>query len=206
MPDAPPPAFPIGWASPALAIQSLRQIPRPILLSLVPAGHPPIVIDLRDLTYDWDVPIERFPIDPGEVLIGTHALDGDARPLSRRARDLDPLLWMIGLHSFPDALAAWLRPGDKFRLKRWPDFDTIPITPEQVHIVKTTAKALMTAEKLAQKAAVEVNAARSVVNALSLMGALRRLESRTAAPALPPASAGYEPIVKIGRHSTRRGG
>jgi hypothetical protein len=202
----PPPAFPEGWSGPAMAIQAVRQIPRPILVSLVPSALPPIVIDLRYLTYDWDAPLTSFPVDPGPVQVGTHFLDEDPRELSARAAGVDPLLWLIGLHAFGGARASWLRAGDRFKLKWWPDLDVMPHTPEQARVVKALAGGLMTVEKLAQKAKVDAAVAHDVVNALSLMSALRRVEGPGAAPALPPMSAGFEPIVKLGRHSTRRGG
>jgi hypothetical protein len=189
-----------------MAIQAVRQIPRPILVSLVPAELPPIVIDLRYLKYDWALSIERFPLSPGYVEIGTHYLDEDPRELSARARGVDPLLWMIGLHAFAGSRASWLRPGDKYKLKWWPDLDVMPHTPEQAKVVKTLAGGLMTVEKLAAKAKVPVDVAQDVVNALSLLHALRRVEGAGAAPALPPASADFQPVVRIGRHSTRRGG
>lgn len=202
----PPPAFPEGWTGAAMAIQAVRQLARPILVSLVPPNLPPIVIDLRYLTYDWDVPISRFPKDPGPVQVGTHFLDDDPREISSRAVDVDPLLWMIGLHAFAGERASWLRAGDKYRLKRWPDFALVPCTPDQQRVVKTLAQGLMTAEKAAQKAKVTESIAHDVVNALSLMGALRRIDGPGAAPMLPPSTADFQPIVKIGRHSTRRGG
>lgn len=203
---APPPSFPEGWAGPAMAIQAVRQIPRPILVSLVPSGLPPIVIDLRYLTYDWDAPIAAFPADPGPVQVGTHYLDEDPRELSQRATGVDPLLWLIGLNAFAGARASWLRAGDRFKLKWWPDLDVMPHTPEQARVVKTLAGGLMTVEKLAQKAKADAGVAHDVVNALSLMAALRRVDGPGAAPSLPPMSADFQPIVKIGRHSTRRGG
>ena len=202
----PPPAFPEGWSGPAMAIQAVRHIPRPILVSLVPSGLPPIVIDLRYLTYDWDVPLASFPADPGIVQVGTHFLDEDPRELSARATGVDPLLWLIGLHAFTGERASWLRPGDRFKLRWWPDLDVMPHTSEHARVVKTLAGGLMTVEKLAQKAKVDEPLAQAVVNALSLMAALRRVEGPGAAPALPPMSADFQPIVKVGRHSTRRGG
>jgi hypothetical protein len=202
----PPPAFPEGWAGPAMAIQAVRQIPRPILVSLVPAELPPIVIDLRYLTYDWDAPITAFPADPGTVQVGTHYLDEDPRELSARATGVDPLLWLIGIHAFPGVRASWLRPGDRYKLKWWPDLDVMRHTPEQARVVRTLAGGLMTVEKLAQKAKVDEAVAHDVVNALSLMAALRRIDGPGGAPMLPPMSAEFQPVVKIGRHSTRRGG
>jgi hypothetical protein len=201
-----PPAFPRGWAGAAMAIQAVRQIPRPILVSLVPTGLPPIVIDLRYMTYDWDLPMARFPTDPGAVEVGTHYLEDDTRELSARALDVDPVLWMIGLNGFRGERASWLRPGDKYRLKRWPDLGLMPHTAEQQRVVKTLAQGLMTVEKAAQKAKVHEGIAHDVANALSLMGAVRRIDGPNAAPAFPPMSAGFEPIEKVGRHSTRRGG
>ena len=73
-----------------MAIQAVRQIPRPILVSLIPSGLPPIVIDLRYQTYDWDVPLSAFPANPGPVRVGTHYLDEDPRELSPRATGVDP--------------------------------------------------------------------------------------------------------------------
>lgn len=206
MPAPPPPVLPEGWASPAMAIQAVRQIPRPILVSLQPSALPPIVIDLRYQTYDWDLPLTSFPANPGQVWVGTHYLDEDPRELSPRATGVDPLLWMIGLHAFAGTRASWLRSGDRVKLKWWPDLDVMPHSPEQARVVKTLAGGLMTVETLARKAKVDEPTAHDVVNALSLMAALRRIDGPGAAPTLPPMSADFQPIVKIGRHSTRRGG
>jgi hypothetical protein len=189
-----------------MALQSLRQIPRPILLSLVPQGLPPIVIDLRDLTYDWDLTLEQFPVSPGVVLVGTYALEGDDRSLSRRSLSVEPLLWMIGLNAFGGGRASWLRSGERYRLKRWPDLSLLPHTPEQLRAIKTVAKGLMTVEKLSAKAGVDLRTAHQVINALSLMALLRRIESRSGAPMMPPVPPEFEAPVRIGRHSTRRGG
>jgi hypothetical protein len=188
-----------------MAVHSIRQIPKPILVSLVPSGYGPIVIDFRDHTYAWDTPIEDFPVDPERVDISTHPLDIEAPPLARHARGVDPLLWMIGLNAFPHGRAWWLRAGEKYRLKRWPDFETLPHTPEQVVLVKTLAKGLMTVEKLARLAGADLLAAQHVVNALSLMAVLRRIEAPNGAPSLPPTTPEFEPPTGRRRHRARRG-
>ncbi|MEO8093328.1 MAG: hypothetical protein ABI632_00215 [Pseudolysinimonas sp.] len=145
-------------------------------------------------------------MDVAEIGIGTHALDSEAPPLARHVEPLDPLLWLIGLNAtFADHRAHWLRAGDKYRLKRWPDFDICPHTPEQRTLVKTAARSLMTVEKLAKLARTSEVAAHSVVNALSLMAALHRIEPSNAASALPPASPDFQPRENVGRHSARRG-
>lgn len=202
----PPPPGADGWAGAATAIHALRQIPRPILISLTPRGFSSIAIDPRTNEFVWDVPLAEFPVDPGSVTVGTYPIEGDAPGLGGKRLGIDPLLWMIGLHAFPGKPASWLRPGDKFRLRWWPDFDFIPHTPMQKHIIKTSAKAMVTVEKLATSAKVELAEAQQVINGLSLMGALRRLESPRGSPTLPPVTAEYEaPDRKSGRH-VRRGG
>jgi hypothetical protein len=202
----PPPPFASGWSGAATAVHAIRQFPRAILVSLTPIGHGPMVIDFRDHTYLWNTPIEQFPLDPERVDMVTQALGAEAPPLARHALPVDPLLWMIGLHSFAGGRASWLRAGEKYRLKRWPDFGTLPHTPEQATLVKTLARGLMTVEKLAKLAGTEVVAAQRVVNALSLMSALRRIESPSGAPMLPPVPPEFEPADGRGRHRARRGG
>ena len=205
METPPPPAFPSGWAGAAMAIQAVRGIPERILVSIVPGDLPGIVLDLRDLRYDWDLPLTEFPRHPGPIEVGTHYLADDPRELSPRAVGMDVLLWLIGLHAFDGGRATWLRAGDRYRLKWRPELDEF-ITPEQSRVVRALTGGLATVDKLAARAKVEPGTAHDVVNALSLMNALRRVEAKGAAPSLPPMSAEFEPIVKIGRHSTRRGG
>lgn len=202
----PPPAFPEGWLGPAMAIQAVRGIPRRILVSVVLAELPPLVIDVHNLAFDWELPLDAFPANPGPVEVGTHHLGDDDRPISPRAQGSDPLLWLIGLHAFDGARASWLRAGDKYRLKWAPDLDELRCNPEQSRMVRALMGGLATVEKLAGRAKVDVSTAHDVVNALSLMNALRRVDGPGAAPSLPPMSADYVPVAKIGRHSTRRGG
>jgi len=204
----PPPPLPSasGWSGAATAINALRQIPRPILLSLLPSAHSPIIIDLRDLTFDWGTPLEQFPTQPDAVSVATYALKDDPRSLARTAVGIDPLMWLIGLNSFDGTSASWLRPGDKFRLKRWPDFELLLHTPEQASIIKTLAKSLMTVEKLAKLSGCDPRECQRVVNALSLMSAMHRIEARNAAPTQPPRTAQFDtPTRGRGRH-VRRGG
>jgi len=203
-PPAPPPAS--GWSGAATAVNALRQIARPILLSLLPTGHSPIIIDLRDLTFDWGTPLEHFPTQPDTVSVATYSLENDSRSLSRTAVGIDPLLWLIGLNSFDGTTASWLRPADKFRLKRWPDFELLLHTPEQANIIKTLAKSLMTVEKLAKLSGCDPRECQRVINALSLMSAMHRIEARNAAPTQPPRTAQFDtPTRGRGRH-VRRGG
>jgi hypothetical protein len=189
-----------------MAVRAVQQIPRPMLIGLTPSGHDTIAIDPRYHLFVWSTPLDRFPRDPGEVQIATYPLAPDAPSLAGRTLGLDPLLWLIGLHAFDGARAPWLRAGDKYRLRRWPDFDVLPATPEEERVVRTNVKSLMRTDKLATRADVDPRVAQSVINALSLMGALRRVEGAQGAPALPPPSGAYDlPDRPAGRH-VKRGG
>ncbi len=200
----PPPSSP-GWGTAATAIHGLQQIARPVLMSITPDGHGSIAIDLRHQAYVWSTPLSEFPTDPADVILGTYPIDGEAPGLAGDTRGIDPLLWMIGLHAFPGSRASWLRDGDKYRLKWWPDLDLLPATDNQLRTVKTLVKSLMTVEKLAQLTKLSVDEVQPVVNALSLMGALRRIEGKGGSPVLPPMAdvVRAQPDRVRGRHVKR---
>ncbi|MDH6181477.1 hypothetical protein M2152_001659 [Microbacteriaceae bacterium SG_E_30_P1] len=205
--STPPPPTSPGWAGAATAIHGLQQIARPMLMSLSPADFGTIAIDLRHQEYVWSVPLDQFPAEPSDVAVATYPIAGDDPGLAGPTLGLDPLLWLIGLHAFRGGRASWLRPGDKYRLKWWPELDLLTATDDQLHIVKTLAQALMTVEKTAQRARRPVEEVQQVVNALSLMSALRRIEGKGGSPVLPPMAGVVEaqPTRIRGRH-VRRGG
>lgn len=202
----PPPSSP-GWGAAATAIHSIQQIPRPILVSLSPRGFPSIAIDLRHQEYVWAAPLEEFPEHPDDVIIGTYPIEPDSPRLAGDTRGVDALLWLIGSHAYPGQRASWLRPGDKYRLKWWPDLDVLPASPEQVRIIKASVKGLMTVEKLAVVAKCDIDTAQSVINGLSLMGALRRLEGKGGSPTQPMPQGVYDlPDSQRGGRHVKRGG
>lgn len=189
-----PPPLP-GWTAAAMAIHAMWRMPAPMVISLQPTGFSALDIDLRGYVYRWGDSIDDLPERPESVAISTWAID-DAEPAfagddfrHRKAfegDDLDPVLWLIGTRAFDGHRATWLRAGDTYRLYRWPYFDDLPITAEQKRIVSTSAKGFMTVEKLAARAKVDEQAAQRVINALSLMGLLRRNAAKDAAPLVPP--------------------
>lgn len=179
-----------------MAIHAARRMPSAMLVSLQPEGLEPMLIDLRGYVYRWSLTLDELPLSPSSVAIGTTALE-EAAPAFAGAdysyvrpafagRPLEELLWLIGTRAFDGGRASWLRAGDRYRLYRWPEFEKLSITDEQQHIVKVCARGFMVVEKLAAKAKVEVDAAQRVINALSLMGLLRRHPAANAAPDAPP--------------------
>ncbi|MEQ1735223.1 MAG: hypothetical protein ABL886_02180 [Rhodoglobus sp.] len=170
-----------------MAVHSVRQIERPVLVALRVPEHAPIWIDLRSNTYVWDAELEMLPLEPEMVQLRTRAIESEDPGVEGEARSLDPLLWIVGLNAFPGR-ATWLRAGDRYRLKVRPDFDALTISPDEVKLVKALAHGLTTVEKLAHKCGLSNSRAQRVVNALSLMDVLRRVEAPDAAPMLPPMS------------------
>lgn len=194
-PSAPPTA-PVGWSGAAMALNAVRRMPSAMIVSLRADALDPMLIDMRGYVYQWSVPLEQFPMSPTSVVIGTRAIDepapafaevdyGYTRP-AFAGDPLDALLWLIGTHAFDGTRASWLRSGDRYRLYRWPELEKLPITDEQVRIVKTSARGFMTVDTLAAKSGVDLEAAQRVVNALSLMALLRRHPAAHAAPDAPP--------------------
>lgn len=187
-PSAPPPPPQVapGWGPPATAVQAFRRLEQPVALLLQPAGMPPAVLDLTRHEYVWAHPLTAFPADPGPVLVATQPITPQTpSPIRGAGDDLDALLWLIGLHAFPGSRAPWLGADEKFRLRRWPYFEALVHTDEQARIVKALARGFMTVPKAAAVAKADPAAAQQVVNALSLMTALRRTGHEPSAPSAP---------------------
>lgn len=176
----------IGWASAATAIHSVRRIPTPVLLRLDVVGHGSIAVDFRHHAFHWETPLERFPEDPGAVLVETHPTTADApAPFDLPGRDLDGLLWLVGQHAFRDRAASWLWGDDRYRLTRWPNLAELPISLEQVRMTAMLGNVAATPAELADAVGVPVGEAQRLINAYSLMGILRSAPAEAAPVAQP---------------------
>jgi len=182
---APPVAAPatVGWSAAAIAVRSILQISTPLLLRLVPQGHEPIYIDFRHHAFLWPTPISAFPAIPLSVDVETEPVPEGAPPLfDPPGQNLDNLLWPIGLNAFGGQSASWLRPNDRYRLKRWPNFTEMNHTVEQMRMTALLGTVALTPEELADAVGADVRVARQLVNALSLMDILL-VSNVVAAPA-----------------------
>ena len=168
-----------------MAVHAVRQIERPVLVALTVAGRSAIWIDLRTNSYVWDSDLESLPLHPETVQLRTRAISADDPGIEGPGNSLNPLLWMIGLNAFPGR-ATWLRAGDRYRLKARTDFTTLTMSPDETKLVKALTRGLMTVEQLGGRCGLPDSRAQRVVNALSLMDVLRRVEAPDAAPDLPP--------------------
>jgi hypothetical protein len=176
----------IGWASAAVAIHSVRRIPTPVLLRLDVVGFGSVAVDFRHHAFHWETPLERFPENPGAVLVETHPTTPDApAPFELPGRDLDGLLWLVGQHAFPTRTATWLWADDRYRLRRWPNLAELPISLEQVRMTAVLGNAAATPAELAEAVGAPLEVAQSLINAYSLMGILRSAPAEAAPVARP---------------------
>jgi len=171
-----------GWTGAAIAVRSILQIPTPLLLRLAPTGVDPLYIDFRYHAFTWTVPLAQFPPDPAVVDVETEPAPPGSPPLFELpGKNLDTLLWAIGLHAFNGASASWLRGGDRYRLKRWPNFTELPHSIDQMRMTALLGNAFFSVEELAVAAETSVENARRLTNALSLMGVLKDADVEAAA-------------------------
>ncbi len=185
-----------GWAAAATAVHAVRLVAAPVVLELSVAGHADILIDVRYRAFHWDIPLDRFPVDADAVIVHTEPLDPDAPPLFELpGRDLDGLLWTMGLHAFGEDPAGWMRHGDRHRLARWPNFTELAHTPEQLRMTAMLGNAFLTAGELAAAAGTGTGEAQRLLNALGLMDGLRS----SAGDVAPP------PTMRPGRGAQGRG-
>jgi hypothetical protein len=177
-PDAP------GWSSAATAIHAVGLAEVPMLLVLEARGHGPIVIDFRHTAFAWEVPLDCFPVEPESVGVQTHPVrPGDPALFELPGRNLDALLWMIGLNSFEGALAWWLPADRRYRTTRWPNLTELVHTPQQLRMIAMLGNAFLTPDELAAASGSSPAEAQRLLNALSLMSILR---SSATAPAVAP--------------------
>jgi len=173
---------PIGWTTAAIAVHSILQISVPMFLRLQPEGYGPIVIDFRHHAFVWATSLANFPAEPATVHVETEPTSYEEPPIFLLpGSDLDRLLWVMGLNSFQDARAFWLRPGDRYRLLRWPDLAGLDHSVDQMQMIALLGNVALSVDELAQTAGVPLAQAQRLINALSLMGVLESaVEARIA--------------------------
>ena len=181
--DAPPELA--GWAGAATAVHAIQQMAMPMTLRLHVAAHDVIHIDFAYNAYEWVEPLDAFPVTPGSVLVETRPASADTPSIALPARQLDPLLFEIGWHAFGDAPAPWLVEDHRYRLRRWPSLSELTIGLDQVRMIAMLGNAFATADELAAAAHTPPSDARRLVNALSVVGILRRSAGAPAPDAAP---------------------
>ena len=173
----------VGWTQAAIAISSVMALNTPVNLKMVIESHDPLLIDFRHHAFSWSTPLEEFPVDAVHTGLETEPTSADA-PLycELPGKDLDGLLWEIGINSFGGAVAFWLSPDERYRLTRWPNLTQHSHNMRQVRMIAVLGNTYASAGELAAFAGVEESEAQRLINALSLMRILSRSSVAPAAP------------------------
>ena len=179
----------LGWAGAALALHSVQTARVPMLIELDIVGHPAITIDTRFQAFAWTLDLDRFPESPVGVRVSIELVDPkapEAFPLP--GESLDALLWKIGNVAFPERLAPWLTPGERYRLDRWPNVTSLQPDMDQIRQTAMLANGTFTIEDLAWLSGRSLESARTLINTLSLVGVLS---------VTPPSADGARPEAPI---------
>ena len=172
-PDAP------GWSSAATAVHAARRMAASILMFLEAPGLSPIVIDFDRNIYAWDLPLHDVPAEPAHVDVQTRPIPvGEPLLAELAGRNLDELLWVIGLNSFDGALAWWLPANARYHMPRWPNLTVLPHNSAQMRMVAMLGNAYLSPNELAGAGATSIREAQRLLNALSLMGILQSSSTR----------------------------
>lgn len=173
-----------GWSGAAMAIHAVRRMPTPVLLRVDVVGAGTIAIDPRRHAYTGDLDLERLPEHPEAVLVETHPADGEVA-VDGVGRDLDGLLWRIGVAAFDDRPASWRWPGDRYRMLRWPNVAEIGATPDDLRVFAMLAVTAATPAEIAETTGVGIGRAERILNALGLIGIVEAGQSAPHQPAAP---------------------
>ncbi|MCS0499092.1 DUF2510 domain-containing protein [Protaetiibacter mangrovi] len=182
----------LGWAGAALTLHSVQSAAVPMVIEIEVAGHPPILIDTRYQVFSWDLDLGYFPAAPASVRVSIDLVEaGGAPAVVLPGKSLDTLLWKIGHAAFPERTAPWLHAGERYRLTRWPNLTTLQPDMDQMRQAAMLSNGAFSVQELAAYAGRSVETTRTLINTLSLLGAL----SVTA----PEVAAATPAIVRTGR-------
>ncbi len=174
--DAPSENLTLGdaWAEVAMVLYSIMQNSQPVIAEMSVAGTDTIQIDFRFRAFSTDVPIENLPCAPIRAAIRTVTAQPEWPPaFALPGQSLDKLLWFVGINAFSGAPAPWIKPEERYRLQRWPNFTEMSYRPEHMRMTALIGNAFLSPEEIALQARVPVETAVRMINAYSLMGLLQ---------------------------------
>ena len=179
-----PGRFPVsvGWTQATIAVSSVMVLKTPTNLKMSIEMHGPLLIDFAHHAFSWSTPLENFPIDAVHTGLETIPAGEGTPPLfDLPGKDLDGLLWQMGINSFDGGPAFWLSPGERYRLTRWPNLTQHSHNMSQVRMIAVLGNAYVSTSELAKYSGVEEMEAQRLINALSLMRILSRSAEAPAA-------------------------
>lgn len=181
----------VDWSRLALRLRTAIELDEDLMLEVVADGGPALVIDVPGRTFWWPHPISDFPLRVRTLSITP--IDPRSFDADSAGDDLEPLLWQIAHASFEGDRAHWLKPNDRYRLRRWPNLTLLPHDTDQVQAMSVLGQASLTSHEFASVSGLEPLDAGRLLSALSLMGLLRVQPTTTQSFAPPLAAAPKRP-------------
>lgn len=161
----------IDWSRLSLRLKTAIDAGATDLLEVHAGDLPVLIVDVAQHAYWWDLPLADVPDRVTAMSIVD--LDRDAHLAAEPGRDLDPLLWTVAHSSFDASVAPWMRPGDRYRLHRWPNLTTLPHRPQHLRAISLLGQAALTEDEFSRVAELDAREARQLLTTFSLMGLLR---------------------------------
>jgi hypothetical protein len=176
-----------AWTEVALTLYSLMQNNAQAIAEISIAGTETVNIDFRFRAYQSTAEIEWLPSEPMFTSIRTVQAEPNWPPaFALPAKPLDAFLWFVGFNAFSGGPAPWLKPEERYRLQRWPNFTEINHTMEDMRMTALLGNTYMNAFELATAAGAKIDAANRLLNAYSLIGLLQvSVEKNEAAAPVP---------------------
>lgn len=182
--------FSAAWDQIAVALYSIVQNSAPAVAEIRVENLDMIRIDFRFRAYNSRIPLEQVAANGSRIAIRSTLVEAYRPPIvNLPGESLDKLFWFIGSQAFHGTGAPWLKPEDRYRLRRWPNFTELNHAVADMRAAAAIGNCFLNAAELASAAGISVESATRTLNAYSLMGLLEIQTDKTAAPATfkPPA-------------------
>ncbi len=183
--------FSAAWDQIAVALYSIVQNSAPAVAEIRVENLDMIRIDFRFRAYNSRIPLEQVAMHGSRIAIRSTLVEAYRPPIvTLPGESLDKLFWFIGSQAFHGMAAPWLKPEDRYRLRRWPNFTELNHAVADMRIAAAIGNCFLNAAELSSAAGIAPDVATRTLNAYSLMGLLEIQTDRTAAPVIitpPPA-------------------
>lgn len=161
----------VDWSRLVIRLKTAIDAIEDDLLEVQAGDLPPLVIDIAQHAYWWDLPLAEMPARVSSISIST--LDRLSDGMREPGRNLDPMLWSFSRVAFEGENAPWMRVGDRYRLHRWPNLTTLPHEPHHLRAISLLGQASLTSSEFATVAELDPREAQQLLTTFSLMGLLR---------------------------------
>ncbi|WP_156500393.1 hypothetical protein [Croceicoccus bisphenolivorans] len=187
--------FSAAWDQIAVALYSIVQNSAPAVAEIRVENLDMIRIDFRFRAYNSRIPLEQVNTHGHRIAIRSTLVEAYRPPIvNLPGESLDKLFWFIGSQAFHGMAAPWLKPEERYRLRRWPNFTELNHAVADMRTAAAIGNCYLNAAELSSAAGITPEAATRTLNAYSLMGLLEIQANRSAPPVVftppPPEKSG----------------